>query len=253
MTPEQTITQLNELRLTGMAEQLGYQFDQPNAYEELGFIERFSLLVTHEATVRDNRKVTRLLKQAKLRLSAHPNDIDYRVQRGLHKDTVAHLLALDWVHKGRNVMIEGPTGTGKTFLACVLGQAACEHGLSTRYFRASRLFEALTLSHGDGSFGKLLAQLAKVRLLIIDDWGLDTLTQQQRNDLLEVIEDRNGSGATLITSQLPTKHWHDAIGEATLADAILDRLLHNAHKIQLKGESMRKIRAKTTQSEDTLG
>jgi DNA replication protein DnaC len=252
MTPQQTITQLNELRLTGMAEQLGYQFEQPNAYEELGFIERFGLLVSHEATCRDNRKIARLLKQAKLRLSAHPQDIDYRTQRGLHKDTLAQLLSLDWIHKARNVLIEGPTGTGKTFFACVLGQAACEHGLSTRYFRASRLFEALTLSHGDGSFGKLLAQLAKAQLLIIDDWGLDTLTQQQRNDLLEVIEDRNGSGATLITSQLSVKHWHDAVGEPTLADAILDRLLHNAHRIKLEGPSMRKIRAEKEKSADSL-
>jgi DNA replication protein DnaC len=231
-----------------MAEQLSYQFDKPNTYEELGFIERFGLLVTHETTCRDNRKVTRLLKQAKLRQNADAHDIDYRVQRGLHKDTLAQLLSLDWVTKGRNVLIDGATGTGKTFLACVFGQAACEHGFSARYFRASRLFEALTLSHGDGSFGKFLGQIAKAKLLIIDDWGLDTLTQQQRNDLLEVIEDRNGSGATLITSQLPPKLWHEAIGEATLADAILDRLLHNAHKIQLQGPSMRKIQAERQQA-----
>jgi len=243
MTPQQTLTQLNQLRLIGMAEQLGYQFDQPNTFDELGFIERLGLLITHETTARDNRKITRLLKQAKLRYSVQPNDIDYRAKRGLHKDTVAQLLSLDWIHKSRNVLIEGPTGTGKTFLACVLGQAACEHGISTRYMRASRLFEALTLSHGDGSYTRVLAQFAKIKLLIIDDWGLDTLTQQNRNDLLEIIEDRHGSGATLMTSQLPTQHWHDAIGEASLADAILDRLLHNAHKVQLQGESMRKIQA----------
>jgi len=243
MTPQQTLTQLNELRLTGMAEQLGYQFDQPNTFDDLCFIERLGLLINHETTVRDNRKVTRLLKQAKLRFNAQSSDIDYRTKRGLHKDTVAQLLSLDWIHKSRNVLIEGPTGIGKTFLACVFGQAACEQGLSTRYFRASRLFEALTLSHGDGSYMKLLAQIAKTKLLIIDDWGLDTLNQQQRNDLLEIIEDRHGSGATLITSQLPISHWHDAIGEAALADAILDRVLHNAHKMELDGDSMRKIRA----------
>ncbi len=243
MTPQQTLTQLNELRLTGMAEQLSYQFDQPNTYDELGFIERLSLLINHEASTRDNRKVTRLLRQAKLRYSGQVSDIDYRSKRGLHKDTMAQLLSLDWINKSRNVLIQGPTGTGKTFLACVLGQAACEHGISTKYIRASRLFEALTLSHGDGSYTKLLAQIAKIKLLIIDDWGLDTLNQQNRNDLLEIIEDRHGNGATLITSQLPTNHWHDAIGEATLADAILDRLLHNAHKIQLEGESMRKIQS----------
>ena len=248
MTPQQTLTTLNELRLTGMAEQLSYQFDQPNTYDELGFIERLSLLIHHEATTRDNRKVTRLIRQAKLRFSAQPHDIDYRAKRGLYKDTMAQLLSFDWINKNRNVLIEGPTGTGKTFIACVLGQAACEHGISTKYIRASRLFDALTLSHGDGSYTTLLAQIAKSKLLIIDDWGLDTLNQQNRNDLLEIIEDRHGNGATLITSQLPTHHWHDAIGEATLADAILDRLLHNAHKIQLKGESMRKIRSQTNKA-----
>jgi len=156
MTPQQTLTQLNELRLTGMAEQLSYQFDQPNTYDELGFIERLGLLINHEASIRDNRKVTRLLKQAKLRYSGQASDIDYRTKRGLRKDTVAQLLSLEWINKSRNVLIQGPTGTGKTFLACVLGQAACELGISTKHIRASRLFEALTLSHGDGSYTKFL-------------------------------------------------------------------------------------------------
>ena len=247
MTHAHTLQQLHHLRLNGMADALQVQLDQPNTYEALGFGERLSLLVNNEATCRDNRKITRLLKQAKLRLSAHPADIDYGARRGLHKDTIAQLLQLDWVRQHRNLLIEGPTGTGKTFLACALGQYACEHGLSVRYYRATRLFESLTLAHGDGSFGKLLTQLAKTDLLIIDDWGLEVLGQRQRNDLLEIIEDRHGRGATLITSQLPSPHWHEAIGEPTLADAILDRLLHNAHKIQLKGESMRKTNANVDQ------
>lgn len=238
-----TLQQLHSLRLTGMAEALSQQIDQPNTYEELGFRERLSLLVNSEATCRDNRKITRLLRQAKLRLNAQPADIDYRAQRGLHKDSIAQLLQLDWIRQHRNLLIEGPTGTGKTFLACALGQYSCEQGISVRYYRASRLFESLTIAHGDGSFGKLLTQLAKTELLIIDDWGLQILTQPQRNDLLEIIEDRHGRGATLITSQLPIPHWHEAIGDPTLADAILDRLLHNAHKIKLKGESMRKKQA----------
>ena len=190
-----------------MPEQLSYQFDQPNTYDELGFIERLSLLINHKASTRDNRKVTRLLKLAKLRYNGHACDIDYRSKRGLHKDTVEHLLSLDWITKSRNVLIQGPTGTGKTFLACILGHAACEHGVRTKYIRASRLFETLTLSHDDGSYTKLLAQIAKIKLLIIDDWGLAILNQQNRNDLLEIIEYRHGNSATLITSQLPTNHW----------------------------------------------
>ena len=248
MNHTQTLQQLHDLRLTGMADAFSQQLDQPNTYEELGFIERLSLLVNSEATCRDNRKITRLLRQAKLRLHAQPADIDYQARRGLHKDTMAQLLQLDWVRQHRNLLIEGPTGTGKTFLACALGESICEHGLSVRYYRASRLFEALTMAHGDGSFGKLLTQLAKTDCLIIDDWGLDVLSQQQRNDLLEIMEDRHGRGATLITSQLPVSHWHEAIGDPTLADAILDRLLHTATKIQLKGESMRKKQAIANQA-----
>ena len=248
MNHTQTLQQLHSLRLTGMADAFSQQLDQPNTYEELGFIERLSLLVNSEATCRDNRKITRLLRQAKLRLHAHTADIDYQARRGLHKDTMAQLLQLDWVRQHRNLLIEGPTGTGKTFLACALGQSICEHGLSVHYYRASRLFETLTMAHGDGSFGKLLSQLAKTDCLIIDDWGLDVLSQQQRNDLLEIMEDRHGRGATLITSQLPVSHWHEAIGDPTLADAILDRLLHTATKIQLKGESMRKKQAIANQA-----
>ena len=243
MNHQHTLQQLNTLRLSGMAEALSQQLDQPTTYEELGFFERLSLLVNSEAISRDNRKMTRLLRQAKLRLNAHPADIDYRARRGLNKDTLAQLLQLDWISHHRNLLIEGATGTGKTFLACALGRTACERGISVRYFRSSRLFEALTVAHGDGSFGKQLAQLAKTELLIIDDWGLDALTQQQRNDLLEIMEDRHGRGATLMTSQLPATHWHEAIGDPTLADAILDRLLHNATKLQIHGESMRKKHA----------
>lgn len=238
------INQLNSLRLTGMVDAIKQQQAQPTTYSELGFIERLSLLVNNELTVRDQRKIERLLKQAKLRVNAHPNDLNHSAARGLAKDTVAQLLSFDWVNHYRNILIEGPTGTGKTHLACVLGQAACERGISVRYLRSSRFMDQLTLAHADGSYGSLLSQLQKTQILIIDDWGLEVLKRAQRTDLLEVLEDRHDRGSTIITSQLPTQHWHEVIGDPTLADAILDRLLHNAHKLVLKGESMRKTKAK---------
>lgn len=238
------INQLNSLRLTGMVDALKQQQDQPTTYSELGFLERLSLLINSELTVRDQRKISRLLKVAKLRISAHPTDVDYGVQRGLSKDMVAQLLSFDWVTQHRNILIEGPTGTGKTYLACVLGQAACERGISVRYLRTSRLFDMLAVGHADGSYGNLLNQLQKTQILIMDDWGLEILKRAQRTDLLEVLEDRHDRGSTIITSQLPTSHWHEVIGDPTLADAILDRLLHNAHKVVLKGESMRKKQTK---------
>ena len=238
------VNQLNSLRLTGMVDAIKQQQEQPATYSELGFMERLSLLINNELTVRDQRKIDRLLKQAKLRVNAHSNDLNYSAARGLAKDTLAQLLSFDWVHQHRNILIEGPTGTGKTHLACVLGQAACERGISVRYLRSPRLLNMLTLAHADGSYGALLTQLQKTQILIIDDWGLEVLKRAQRADLLEVLEDRHDRGSTIITSQLPTQHWHEVIGDPTLADAILDRILHNAHKLVLKGESMRKTKAK---------
>jgi DNA replication protein DnaC len=158
---------------------------------------------------RDNRKITRLLRQAKLRLNAQATDIDYQTKRGLNKSTVAQLLQFNWVKQHRNILTEGSTGRGRPFLACVLGQACCEKGVSVRYYRASRLLEMLTIAQGDGSFGKVLMQLRKTEVLIIDDWGLGTLKRQQSMDLMEVIEDRHSNGSTIITSQLPTNHWHE--------------------------------------------
>ena len=248
MYPHHTLEQLNHLRLSGMAQALSEQLDQPNTYEELGFGERLALLVEREATSRDNRKITRLLRQAKLRLNAHAAEIDYQTRRGLKRDTVAQLLQLEWIRHHCNLLIEGPTGTGKTFLACAIGRAACERGLSVRDFRMSRLFEALNIAHGQGTFGRLLTQLGKTELLILDDWGLEAIQGQSRNDLLEVIEERHGQGATVVASQLPSRQWHDTIGDPTIADAVLDRLIHNATKISLKGESLRKRAAKLDQT-----
>jgi len=249
MLNNQTVQTLRSLKLTGMAEGLEQQQAQPSTHAELGFDERLALLVDREATYRNNNKVTRLLKAAKLKLQAYPEDIDYRHPRGLQKSQFADLLSSHWIHQHHNVLITGPTGCGKTYLGCVLATQACRHGFSVRYFRTSRLLEALNIAHGDGRFTKLITQLAKTDLLILDDWGLEIMSLSQRNDLLEIMEDRHGLKSTLITSQLPIIHWHKAIGDATLADAILDRLLHNSHKLKLIGESMRKVMSELTESD----
>ncbi len=247
MLNNQTIQTLRQLKLTGMADALEQQLAQPSTHAELSFDERLALLVDREKTYRDNNKVARLLKAAKLKLQANPEDIDYSHPRGLNRSQFADLLSSQWIHQHHNVLITGPTGCGKTYLGCALANQACRHGLSVRYFRTSRLLEALSIAHGDGRFAKLIQQLAKTDVLVLDDWGLEKLTLGQRNDLLEIMEDRHGLRSTLITSQLPVTQWHKAIGDATLADAILDRLLHNSHKLKLKGESMRKTRSTITE------
>jgi len=249
MLTNQTLQTLRTLKLTGMADGLEQQQSQPSTHEELGFDERLALLVDRESMHRNNNKVTRLLKAAKLKLHAHPEDIDYSHPRGLHKGAFADLLSSHWVHQHHNVLITGPTGCGKTYLGCVLATQACRHGLSVRYFRTSRLLESLSIAHGDGRFSRLIQNLAKTDVLVLDDWGLEKMTLAQRNDMLEIMEDRHGLRSTLITSQLPISQWHKTIGDATLADAILDRLLHNSHKLKLKGESMRKARSEISDGE----
>lgn len=249
MLNNQTLETMRRLKLTGMAEGLEQQLSQPSTHDELGFNERLALLIDRESTYRHNNKITRLLKAAKLKLQANPADIDYSHPRGLMKSQLADLLSTHWILQHHNVLITGPTGCGKTYLGCALATQACLLGLSVRYYRMPRLLEALTIAHGDGRFTRLTQQLAKTDLLVLDDWGLEKMNLSQRNDLLTIMDDRHGFKSTLVTSQLPTTQWHKTIGDATLADAILDRLLHNSHKLKLKGESMRKIMSKFTESD----
>lgn len=245
MLIQQTREHLHTLRLTGMLQALDEQLEQP-AMAELSFEERLAILVDREVLYRENRRLERLLRAAKLRVGACVEDIDYRHPRGLEKPRMASLVALEWIRQSLNLCLTGPTGSGKTWLACAFGNEACRRGFSVRYLRLPRLFEMLRISHGDGSYTKLMNQLLKTDLLILDDWGIQKVSAAQRNDLMEVIEDRHGRRSTLIASQLPTDHWHEYIGEATIADAILDRLLHGAHRINLTGESMRKTKEKLT-------
>lgn len=249
MQQQQCLKELRLLKLSGMAHALEQQWTQPQTYDDLSFSERIGLLVDQEITSRANKRLQRLLKAAHFKEPARIEEIDYTHPRGLKKSQLAGLLSGQWITKKQNLVITGPTGCGKTYLACAIGHHACHNDISVRYYRATRLFEMLTISHGDGSYLKLINQMAKTDLLIIDDWGLEKLTQSQRNDLLEIMEDRHGNKSTIVTSQLPTTKWHTYIGDATLADAILDRLLHNAHKINLKGESMRKTRSTLTEDE----
>jgi DNA replication protein DnaC len=239
MLLEQTLIRLHELRLTGMAAALEEQQGVPDV-GTLDFEDRLALLVEREATVREDRRLTRLLRQAKLRLPASLEEIDFRSPRGLDRSVLLRLSSADWVRHHQVVLITGATGTGKTFLACALAHAACRQGLSARYFRLSRLLGDLALARADGSYTRLLDRLQRTRLLVIDDFGLAPLSETERRDLLEVLEDRYGRQATLVTSQLPLDHWHDIVGDATFGDAILDRLVHHAHRISLKGASMRR-------------
>lgn len=239
MLTEQTIEKMNALKLTAMREAFEQQLTQI-ATHELPFEERLALLLDRELLARENRRLTRLLQLARLRIpSACVEDIDYRHPRGLQRGQIAQLASGQWVRQHHNLVLTGPTGTGKTWLACALAQQMCRQGLSVRYFRVPRLLEQLAIAHGDGSYPRLMKQLAGTELLVLDDWAIAPLARGQRNDLMELIEDRHGLRSTLIASQLPVEHWHDYLGEPTVADAILDRLLHNAHRLPLRGASMR--------------
>ena len=234
-----TAEKLQSLKLTGMVKALDEQRAMTDI-EELTFEERLGLLLDRELTERENRRLGTRLKKAKLRHACCIEDLDFRTPRGLDKALILSLAACAWIAKGINVLITGPTGVGKSYLGCALGHKACLEGHSVLYLRLPRLLEELRLAKADGSYGKLMMSYAKTNLLVLDDWGLTPLDDNQRRDLLELLEDRHGLRSTIVTSQLPVENWHDYLGDPTLAGAILDRLVHNAYKINLKGESMRK-------------
>jgi DNA replication protein DnaC len=248
MLSHPTLDRLHALQLRGMARAFEEQMQMPEC-AELSFTERLGLLVDREAADRESRRLARRLKEAKLRQEAAIEDLDFRIPRGLDKRLVLSLANCGWIDQHLNVLITGPTGIGKSYLACALAHKACRDGYTVLYHRLPRLLGELALARGDGRYPQLLARLGKARLLVLDDWGLEPLTDIHRRDLLEILEDRYDRRSTLVTSQLQVKHWHDALGDPTLADAILDRLVHNAHRIELDGESIRKHRAAKIQPE----
>jgi DNA replication protein DnaC len=243
MLIQPTIDKLNDLKLNGMAAALSEQMTH-GAAQGLAFEERLALLLEREVLYRENRRMTRLLQLAQFKERAVLEDLDYRTRTGLDRSQLSSLASCDWIRANQNILIQGATGCGKTFLACALAHQACRNGFSALYVRAPRLFEELNLCHADGSFRKRLATIAKISVLIIDDFAIAPIGARERNDLLELIDDRVGTRSCIVTSQLPIEHWHDYIGDPTLADAILDRLVHRSHRIHLEAkESVRKLEA----------
>jgi DNA replication protein DnaC len=240
MLTTQTLDKLVALNLTGMARALQEQLERAD-FQSLTFEDRLGMLVDREAQDRENRRLHRYLKAAKLRSQAAVEDLDFRRPRGLDRSAVLSLAQSQWVNAHRNLLIVGPTGAGKTYIACALAQAAIRQGYSALYLRAPRLLGDLALARADGRYRKLMAAWAKVAVLVIDDLALRPLTAEQAADLLEVIEDRYQLRSTIVTSQLPVSEWHSSLGEPTIADAILDRLIHNAHRIELRGDSLRRL------------
>jgi DNA replication protein DnaC len=237
---EQTMDKLKQMKLYGMVSALQQQ-DTMIKSNELSFDERIGLIVDAEHTFRENKRLGRYLREARLRHGqACIEDIDYAPKRELDKSVVVQLAGCRWVKDNQSIIITGKTGVGKSYLACALANQACRKGYRAVYRRAVRMFEELNLAHADGTYGKLLARLARMDLLVIDDFALAPISDMNRRDLLEVLEDRDGLKSTIITSQLEPQLWHDYIGEPTAADAICDRILHAAHRIVLKGPSKRK-------------
>jgi len=243
MLTQPTLDRMNTMKMFFMVDAFQRQLASTQS-SALSFEERLGLLIDAEWSGREQRKLNQRLRTARLRHSASIEDVDFKAHRGLSRELVLSLGRGDWLRERQNLLITGPTGVGKSYLACAFAERACRSGFTALYLRAPRLYQELAVSRGDGSYGRLLARLTRTQLLIIDDWGLAPLKDQERRDLLEVVEDRYERASTLITSQLPVKSWHEVIGDATLADAICDRLVHCAHSIELKGPSLREAKAK---------
>jgi DNA replication protein DnaC len=248
---QQINTQLVTLKLSGIRAALSQQSEQPNLYVEQSFEERLCLLLDHEITQRDQRKIDRLTRQAKFRVNGTLAQLNYGASRQVNKTQIRSLAQGEWLRLHQNILITGATGCGKTYLACALGHNHCQQGENVYYFRLKELLEKMFMAQADGSYRKFINKLTSANLLILDDWGLEPLTPQQRSDLLELIDARYDTKSTLIASQLPIENWYDMIGESTHADAILDRLVHGAIKLELKGESMRKKLNSLTEADHT--
>lgn len=249
MLNQATVDKLQAMKMAAMAEAFHKQLES-GQWADLSFEERFGMLIDTEWTSREQKKLSRRLTSARLRYPASLEDIDYKTPRGLDRQVVLSLSSGAWIREHHNLVITGTTGTGKSYLACAFVERACRSGFTAAYVRSTRLLQDLHVARGDGSYTRLMNRLAKVDLLAIDDWLINPLKDTERRDLLEVVEDRYEKGATLLATQLPVKAWHEAIGEPTLADAICDRLIHRAHRIDLKGPSMREVRSPVRKGSD---
>lgn len=233
-----TLDKLRSLKLTGMADAFAEQLQRP--LPDLDFEDRLGLLIEQEWLLRDNRKLKRRLSQARLQQNASFEDIDFKHPRGLNKTALIELFRCQWINQHLNLLITGPTGCGKTYLACAMAHKACLLGFTAKYYRLPRLWNELKIAKANGTYANWLSSTAKVDMIILDDWGLVAPDEEQRRDLLEMLDDRYQQRSTIVTSQLPITHWHEHLNDATLADAILDRLLHNTIRLELQGESLRK-------------